>query len=224
MNEPTHQHAADRVFDAVATAVLNGEIAPGTPIPAERLLAEQHGTSRIIVRQAVHRLADYGLLQTHQGSATIARDPEQADLRIIELVLRLDERVADRARALRRDLTEYQVTSRLALLDAAHRRANADERAALVALVSAAPLLPSRAEAAALETRFWQDVTAIGQNNVLAMEMRWWDRLGYHAHSEDSPAEQRWFYRQLAKRLSKRQDPIPYYLTHVRSRLAAART
>ncbi len=69
-------HVADDVFDQVAAAILRGDLAPGSSLPPERALAEQFGTSRIIARQAIHRLAEYGLVRVRQGGATIVLDPD----------------------------------------------------------------------------------------------------------------------------------------------------
>ena len=51
-------HVADGVFDQIATAILRGELAAGSTLPPERVLADRFQTSRIIARQALHRLAD----------------------------------------------------------------------------------------------------------------------------------------------------------------------
>src|SRR5579862_7219403 len=89
-------HAADEIFDQLAQAVLSGELAVGAPLPPERVLAERFGVSRIIARQAVHRLAEVGLVRVRQGGSTVVLDPEQSsDLRVIELLYRLGPSTAD---------------------------------------------------------------------------------------------------------------------------------
>src|SRR5687767_1493866 len=88
---PTRRgHAADDIYESLAGAILRGQLLPGATLPPERVLAEQFGVSRIIVRQAVHRLAECGLLRVRQGGATTVLDPQQAaDLRVLELDYRL---------------------------------------------------------------------------------------------------------------------------------------
>src|SRR5262249_20409020 len=83
-------HAAADLFEQVASAILSGQLAPGSALPPERTLAEQFGVSRIIARQALHRLAEIGLVRVRQGGSTIVLDPEECtDLRLIELVYRM---------------------------------------------------------------------------------------------------------------------------------------
>src|SRR5262245_21055943 len=84
------RHAAAHVFERWAAAILPGELSPGDTLPPERVLAERFEVSRIIVRQAVHRLADCQLVRVRQGGSTLVLDPrEAADLRVAELDWRL---------------------------------------------------------------------------------------------------------------------------------------
>ena len=72
-------HSGDVVFDHLAGAILRGDLPAQSTLPPERVFAERYGVSRIIVRQAVHRLADMGLVRVRQGGATTVLDPEEAD-------------------------------------------------------------------------------------------------------------------------------------------------
>jgi GntR family transcriptional regulator, transcriptional repressor for pyruvate dehydrogenase complex len=65
------KHAADPVFDQLAAAIIDGSIPPGSALPSERELGERFAVSRLIVRQAVHKLADIGLVRVRQGGATM---------------------------------------------------------------------------------------------------------------------------------------------------------
>jgi GntR family transcriptional repressor for pyruvate dehydrogenase complex len=40
------EHAADRIFDQLAEAIMRGDLAPGSALPPERSLAEEFGVSR----------------------------------------------------------------------------------------------------------------------------------------------------------------------------------
>ncbi len=64
----------DEVFDQLVTDILDGELLPGSELPAERRLAEVLGVSRPAVREALQRLAQAGLLEVRQGDATTVRD------------------------------------------------------------------------------------------------------------------------------------------------------
>src|SRR5438105_15437772 len=84
------RHAADAVFDQLAVAILDGCLPPGTSLPPERGLSERFGVSRLIVRQAVHRLAEIGLVRVRQGGPTQVVHPNEArDIRVVELIYRL---------------------------------------------------------------------------------------------------------------------------------------
>jgi len=52
-----------QIFNQVASAILAGKLGPGDAITSERALAEQLGVSRNIVRNALRRLEDHGLVE-----------------------------------------------------------------------------------------------------------------------------------------------------------------
>ena len=62
------------VFEQILAEVINGELAPGEPLPSERRLAEVLGVSRPAVREALKRVAAAGLVEVRQGDATTVRD------------------------------------------------------------------------------------------------------------------------------------------------------
>ncbi len=64
----------DTVFEQLVDEVLDGELAPGSALPAERQLAETLGVSRPTVREALQRLSHAGLVEVRQGGATTVRD------------------------------------------------------------------------------------------------------------------------------------------------------
>ncbi|NNH72637.1 FadR family transcriptional regulator [Nocardia uniformis] len=64
----------DEVFEQLVDTVLDGEVAPGETLPAERHLAEALGVSRPTVREALQRLAHTGLVEVRQGGGTTVRD------------------------------------------------------------------------------------------------------------------------------------------------------
>ncbi|WP_280356791.1 FadR/GntR family transcriptional regulator [Nocardia otitidiscaviarum] len=64
----------DEVFEQLVDTVLDGELAPGETLPAERQLAEALGVSRPTVREALQRLAHTGLVEVRQGGGTTVRD------------------------------------------------------------------------------------------------------------------------------------------------------
>jgi DNA-binding FadR family transcriptional regulator len=53
--------------------VVDGRYPPGTRLPPERELAQELGTSRVSVRSAIGRLAEWGVLSARQGSGISVR-------------------------------------------------------------------------------------------------------------------------------------------------------
>lgn len=65
---------ADQVAEAVRQAILGGAYRPGDALPPERDLAEQFGVGRSSVREAVHRLEAWGLVEMRHGAGTHVTD------------------------------------------------------------------------------------------------------------------------------------------------------
>jgi GntR family transcriptional repressor for pyruvate dehydrogenase complex len=81
---------ADRVADHLKQQVMDGTLKRGTRLPPDRLLAEQYGVSRTVVREAVRTLVGQGLLETIGGSGTYVRSPDpRAVAESMAMMLRL---------------------------------------------------------------------------------------------------------------------------------------
>jgi GntR family transcriptional regulator len=59
-----------RISEDLEARILSGELAPGDRVPSERQLSEEHGASRMTIRQALRMLADRGLVETRNGLGT----------------------------------------------------------------------------------------------------------------------------------------------------------
>jgi DNA-binding FadR family transcriptional regulator len=212
------EHQADRVFDEIARQILRGDLPARSPLPPERVFAERFGVSRIIVRQAVHRLADLGLVRVKQGEATRVLDPEAAtDLRLLALFYRLaPEDVPGGPSAA--DMVEKQYLQGLSMVSVAARRASPASLKRLERLVEAwdsgehneSPL-------ESFEEAFWRGLAKAGQNRIFVMEVAWWYEVLAErpAPPEVSALERRTrlsFYRELVRRLVERDAPVDYYL------------
>ncbi|MGZ4459037.1 MAG: FadR/GntR family transcriptional regulator [Nocardioidaceae bacterium] len=64
----------DGVFEQILSDVVAGTLEPGAPLPSERRLAELLGVSRPVVREALQRMAQAGLVDVRHGGATTVRD------------------------------------------------------------------------------------------------------------------------------------------------------
>ncbi len=60
--------AYEAVAQRLRRAIHLGELRPGSRLPAERLLAEEMGVSRVTLREAIRTLAAEGYLETERGS------------------------------------------------------------------------------------------------------------------------------------------------------------
>jgi DNA-binding FadR family transcriptional regulator len=212
-------HAADPIFEQLASAILRGDFAPGDPLPPERVLGEQFGVSRIVLRQAVHRLADVQLVRVRQGGATVVLDPAEAgDLRLIALYYFLDPG-GDAARAIRRDAIEKQFLQGLSLIDVCARRGSHEEKAHILELTRAFDeARASEAHFVAFEEAFWRAVARAGKNRIFGMEVAWWYGTLADARpsvAADAPplAVRIAFYRELARRLVEGAGATQYYLS-----------
>ena len=210
-------HAADVIFEQLAAAILTGELVPGAPLPPERVLGEQFGVSRIVLRQAVHRLADVGLVRVRQGGATLVLDPGDAgDIRLIGLYYQLDPG-GERARVIRRDAIEKQSLQGFSLIDVCGRRGAAAEKQSIHELTLAFdPRAATEPDFAAFEESFWRAVSRAGKNRIFEMEIVWWyDTLADGRptpESKSSIALRHAFYRELARLLVSGKGATQYYL------------
>jgi DNA-binding FadR family transcriptional regulator len=90
--EVSTKSSADAVFDQVCDQIVGGALSPGASLPGERELAAQLRVSRSVVREALQRLAQAGLVEIRQGGATRVRDYQSAtDLDLLQrLLIRAD--------------------------------------------------------------------------------------------------------------------------------------
>ena len=88
-----HALAKERLSDRLASRLIaqieKGTLRPGDRLPTEAQMAESHGVSRSVVREAMHQIKSRGLLVARQGSGVYvaARPPHQPlafDPRVLE--------------------------------------------------------------------------------------------------------------------------------------------
>lgn len=69
---------ADKVYHLLFTRISNGEYPPNQKLPAENALAQEFGVSRPVLRAALDRLRDEGLIYSRQGAGSFVRLPVAA--------------------------------------------------------------------------------------------------------------------------------------------------
>jgi GntR family transcriptional regulator, transcriptional repressor for pyruvate dehydrogenase complex len=66
---------ADRVAEVLSDEITSGRLSPGDRLPSEVQLVEQLGVSRTVVREAVSRLRNAGLVEPRQGAGVFVLAP-----------------------------------------------------------------------------------------------------------------------------------------------------
>ena len=70
LSETRRPSLADQVYDQLLAKILEEEYPVHSRLPAEELLAQTFGVSRPIVRAALSRLRDDGIVQSRRGSGS----------------------------------------------------------------------------------------------------------------------------------------------------------
>lgn len=89
--EPLRQEAdrlSDRLAQRLTRQITTGALQPGERLPTEQQLAQTHGVSRTVVREAVHQLKSLSLVVSRQGSGVFvatapAHQPLAFDPRVL---------------------------------------------------------------------------------------------------------------------------------------------
>src|SRR5215217_4493500 len=72
------------IYDGIVGLIVSGEFAENTRLPSEIELSRRFGASRPVVREALARLRDDGLVVSRQGSGSyVTRRPDDAVLRFV---------------------------------------------------------------------------------------------------------------------------------------------
>lgn len=85
---PVETSATRAVFDALLTEIVRGSYPPETRLPSERDLATQLGASRPTVREALRRLAGWGLVKARRGSGIVVQPKRDWSLEVLPAYLR----------------------------------------------------------------------------------------------------------------------------------------
>ena len=201
---PARQRVADHVFESLARAILKGELKAGEPLTTQRDLAKQFNVSALVVRQAIHRLEDLGLVRVRQGSATIVLGPEESsDIRLIQLQLELAEPGRDIATA----ALELQSLFMVPLLVLAERRITPEQVAKLNQLIDELGDEPTAEQGRRFRFEYFRVIAAATQNELYQQQVRWWatmakelEKRGRDLHAPMRPVRVE-FFRRLTQAL-----------------------
>jgi molybdopterin/thiamine biosynthesis adenylyltransferase/DNA-binding transcriptional regulator YhcF (GntR family) len=75
-----HQTLAETVAGKLAASLLDGSLAPGTQLPAERELMNQLGVSRATLREALKALEEYQLIESRPNVGWFARRIDEGNV------------------------------------------------------------------------------------------------------------------------------------------------
>ncbi|MEO9337520.1 FadR/GntR family transcriptional regulator [Mesorhizobium sp. SB112] len=76
----------DYIYDGIFKLITSGEFAELSRLPSESELGQRFGASRPIIREALARLREDGLIQSRQGSGSfVLRRPDANVLRFVEI-------------------------------------------------------------------------------------------------------------------------------------------
>ena len=81
------ERLSDRLAARLGDEIDAGRLRPGDRLPTEQRLAEAHGVSRTVVREAVHQLKSRGLLRSRQGSGVYVTAPPPGEALKLDLSL-----------------------------------------------------------------------------------------------------------------------------------------
>ena len=71
---------ADRVYHLLYSRISNGDYSANQKLPSEKILADEFGVSRPILRLALERLRDQGLIHSRQGAGSYVREVKSVPL------------------------------------------------------------------------------------------------------------------------------------------------
>lgn len=74
---PDNRALSERITSQISDAIISGELKPGDRLPPERVLAEQFGVSRTVIRDAIKTLSGRGIVQVRRGAGIFVATAEE---------------------------------------------------------------------------------------------------------------------------------------------------
>ena len=120
----TRQTVSAEIRQRLADAIHSGQLAPGTPLPAERVLCQEFGVARTSVREAIQGLVIAGYLERRGNRSVVAEQLPEMNF------------TGDDRKALVSQLFEVRQVIEPAIVELATRRATDAERELIAALAA----------------------------------------------------------------------------------------
>jgi len=156
---------SEQVFEQLATEIITGRWLPGTNLPAERALTGVFDVNRHVVREALKRLEQIGLVKVSQGGGTKVLDfKRHAGLDLLALMSE-HARIGDDVAAIWLSVLEMRATIAADLVRLCTLRGDRDVKNDLVALANKMKETTVDTELFALDIRFWERM-ADGAGNI----------------------------------------------------------
>ena len=152
----TNRSLPDQIFRQIATAILDGSYQPGDNLPPERTLAETFEVNRHVVREAIKRAEQVGLVQSKQGGGTKVLDFEKtAGLDALALLAQYAAEDLTGARLWRAGF-EMRAAIGMDLARLCALRADESVKRDLIEIAHELKQAPKDAGIVALDLRFWE--------------------------------------------------------------------
>ncbi len=156
---------SEQVFEQVAAEIITGRYAPGSNLPAERALTVVFDVNRHVVREALKRLEQIGLVKISQGGGTKVLDfKRHAGLDLLA-VMSEHARAGDDVAAIWLAVLEMRAAIAADMARLCALRASAEVKQDLLALARQMKDTPGEDELFRLDVRFWERL-ADGAGNI----------------------------------------------------------
>jgi DNA-binding FadR family transcriptional regulator len=146
---------------------------PGAPLPTELELSTRFGVSRLVVREAVHRLKHYELVAVHQGSRTVVLDPDRTTNIYL---LGLESEVLSHSSDWLAAFAERQFYSAAALLALAEQRIEPhrlDELETITEDLAQVPASSARSDGFEHVRAYWLVIARSTKNRLYVRDAAW---------------------------------------------------
>jgi GntR family transcriptional regulator, transcriptional repressor for pyruvate dehydrogenase complex len=156
---------SEQVFEQVAAEIITGRYSPGSQLPAERALTVVFDVNRHVVREALKRLEQIGLVRISQGGATKVLDfKRHAGLDLLAIMSEY-ARAGDDVAAIWLAVLEMRTAIAADLARLCALRATTEVKQELVALARQMEATSSEEELFRMDVRFWERL-ADGAGNI----------------------------------------------------------